>query len=108
MAIAHEVWERSQRRAAANGAIMRTSVLGLLLGYDGMPFVSWADDACRLTHADPRYVASCVALVKIISLLVIGVSDINHVLNLAADEASSMINRYDRSSRMPLRVDWQT
>lgn len=60
------IWELSRRESAANGALMRTSVVGL-----------WPKDVrknaeliCRITHADPRCVASCVILSELIHAMV--------------------------------------
>lgn len=59
---AQDRWELSHRESAPNGALMRTSVVGL-----------WPKDveknavvACRVTHYDPRCVGSCVIASEII------------------------------------------
>lgn len=49
------VWESTRCNSAANGALMRTSPLGLWNRYNQ----DWVDEACRLTHYDPRCVISC-------------------------------------------------
>lgn len=63
---AHDRWELSHRESAPNGALMRTSVVGL-----------WPENvekntivACRVTHYDPRCVGSCVIATEIIYNLV--------------------------------------
>ena len=68
------IWKLSGERCAANGAIMRTSIVGL-----------WKDDTekyateiCKLTHYDPRCVGSCA----IISLLVNSFVYKNQMLSL--------------------------
>lgn len=68
------IWKLSGERCAANGAIMRTSIVGL-----------WKDDTekyateiCKLTHYDPRCVGSCA----IISLLVNNFVYKNQMLSL--------------------------
>ncbi|MBR0037355.1 MAG: ADP-ribosylglycohydrolase family protein [Bacteroidales bacterium] len=60
------VWELSRHQAAANGGVMRTSVVGLLP--DNVE--RNAADICRLTHYDPRCVGSCVIVSEIIHSLV--------------------------------------
>ncbi len=60
------LWELSRRQCAANGAIMRTSVIGLL----PRDVVTNAETACKLTHYDPRCVGSCVIASLIIHNLV--------------------------------------
>jgi len=68
------IWKLTSERSAANGAIMRTSIVGL-----------WKDDTerhateiCKLTHYDPRCIGSCA----IISLLVNNLVYKNQMLSL--------------------------
>ena len=68
------IWNLSGKKSAANGAVMRTSVIGL-----------WKDDTerhaaqvCKLTHYDPRCVGSCA----IISLLINNLVYRNQILSL--------------------------
>lgn len=63
---AYEIWERMNRNAAPNGALMRTSVIGLLPD----KVVENAERACMVTHYDPRCVGSCVIASEIIHNLV--------------------------------------
>ena len=60
------IWEMSRRRSAANGGLMRTSIVGLL----PKDVEESAADICRLTHYDPRCVGSCVIVSEIIHALV--------------------------------------
>lgn len=62
----HLWWELSRRQSAANGALMRTSVVGL----SPNDFIEQAEDICKLTHYDPRCVGSCVIATSIIHNLV--------------------------------------
>lgn len=59
-------WDSTRHKSAANGALMRTSVVGLAK-YD---VERQAEDICKLTHYDPRCVASCVIAAEIIHNLV--------------------------------------
>ncbi len=59
-------WDLSHQQSAANGALMRTSVVGLAPGN----IEQQASDICRLTHYDPRCVGSCVIASSIIHNLV--------------------------------------
>lgn len=59
-------WELSRKTSAANGALMRTSVVGLA----PKDFEQQAIDICKLTHYDPRCVGSCVIATSIIHALV--------------------------------------
>lgn len=63
---AHDRWQLSHCESAPNGALMRTSVVGL-----------WPKNveknaivACRVTHYDPRCVGACVIATEIIYNLV--------------------------------------
>lgn len=60
------IWELSNRESASNGGVMRTSVVGLW----EMDVVKNAENICRLTHADPRCIGSCVIISKVINQLV--------------------------------------
>lgn len=60
------IWDASQGKSAANGAIMRTSVMGLWNSYND----EWVTRACMLTHYDPRCVISCKIASVIIHFLV--------------------------------------
>ena len=59
-------WDLSRQQSAANGALMRTSVVGL--AKDDVE--KQAENICKLTHYDPRCVGSCVIASMIIHNLV--------------------------------------
>lgn len=59
-------WELSRQKSAANGALMRTSVVGLAQNN----VEEQAEAICKLTHYDPRCVGSCVIASMIIHNLV--------------------------------------
>lgn len=66
--VSRKVWELSRYKSAANGGLMRTSIVGLL-----PPDVEQsATDICRLTHYDPRCVGSCVIVSELIHAHVYG------------------------------------
>lgn len=56
------VWKLSGKKSAANGGIMRTSVVGLWK--QNVSF--YAEEVCRLTHTDSRCIGSCVILSELI------------------------------------------
>ena len=67
-------WEKSKKTSAPNGAVMRTAVLGIW-NYQQLECVSsQSDQVCRITHADPRCSASCVALSVAIACILQGKS----------------------------------
>ena len=59
-------WDLSRKKSAANGALMRTSVVGL--AHDN--FETQATDICKLTHYDHRCIGSCVIASLIIQNLI--------------------------------------
>lgn len=59
-------WDLSRQQSAANGALMRTSVVGLAPSN----VIEQAEAICKLTHYDSRCVGSCVIAVSIIHNLV--------------------------------------
>ena len=83
--VAEAIWKLSNKISAANGAVMRTSIVGL-----------WNNDTernaseiCKLTHYDPRCVGSCV----IISLLINNLVYKNQMLSL--EQLIEIGERYD-------------
>ena len=60
------VWEMSNKQSAANGGLMRTSIVGLF----PKAVKECAAKICRLTHYDPRCVGSCVIVSQLIHSLV--------------------------------------
>lgn len=67
--VSRKVWERSGRKNAANGAIMRTAIAGIPYFWDLGIVEKNAVDMCLTTHADPRCVTSCVIVSLIIALI---------------------------------------
>ena len=59
-------WDLSRQQSAANGALMRTSVVGLVKNN----VEKQTEDICKLTHYDPRCVGSCVIATSLIHNLV--------------------------------------
>ena len=87
-AVAQRLWEKSGRYAAANGAVMRTSALGIW-EYPFPDKVKYnAEEVCKITHADPRCLGSCVAVSLAISYLMGGVSDIPALIKGIAAEVA--------------------
>ncbi len=64
----YKVWKMSKCQSAANGGLMRTSIVGLF----PKEIKTCAENICRLTHYDPRCVGSCVIVSELIHALVYG------------------------------------
>ena len=58
--VAQRLWEDSGQQGAANGGLMRTSVLAIWEFYEGKNVRRNAASVCRITHADPRCIGSCI------------------------------------------------
>lgn len=84
--ISRMMWERSGRNNAANGGVMRTSVVGLW----NENVAGNAEKICRLTHADPRCIGSCVIISELINFLVWQDQE------LSFEELLQMGDMYDR------------
>jgi ADP-ribosylglycohydrolase len=78
--VAEDYWRAAQQQAASNGAVMRTSVLGVWNLRDEGQVRHHAEQVCRLTHADPRCVGSCVAVCLAIRELLTGTNDVAAIL----------------------------
>lgn len=63
ISIAKLVWDLKGRDSAPNGGLMRTSIVGL---WPNVSVSKNAADICKMTHYDPRCVASCVVASEII------------------------------------------
>lgn len=73
-AAAKEVWTRGGCQAAANGGLMRTSIVGIFDYQCVESVIANTKNMCRVTHADPRCIASCVLATTIISAVLQGAS----------------------------------
>lgn len=78
-------WELSKHQSAANGALMRTSVIGLYK----QQIEEQTENVCKLTHYDPRCIGSCVIASLIIHNLVWNNKQLSY------DEVISIGNKYD-------------
>ena len=72
--VAEVIWKFSNRNSAANGALMRTSIIGLW----NDDTEKYATEVCKLTHYDPRCTGSCA----IVSLLINNLVYNNQILPL--------------------------
>jgi ADP-ribosylglycohydrolase len=80
---AKDVWEASGQKAAANGGIMRTSILGIWEYQQADRVQHNAEQVCRITHYDPRCVGSSVIVSLAISAYLQGHQDIDQIFQQA-------------------------
>lgn len=80
------IWKLSDKQNAANGAIMRTSVLGVWEFWNREKVIANTELICKVTHYDPRCVGSCVIITSVIAELIDkGVSlDLNTILKIGS------------------------
>lgn len=89
-AAARAVWEQSGECMAANGGVMRTSVLGVWQVHDPQAVRDNAAQVCRITHYDPRCVGSCVAVCLAIRDLLSGeITDMDQLIEQVEQETST-------------------
>lgn len=86
-AVAEEIWVQGNKQVAANGAIMRTSVLGIWQYQDLSAVRQNTENVAKITHFDPRCIGSCVALTTTIARILQGETDINKLYDCAEAEA---------------------
>ncbi|MBN3941580.1 ADP-ribosylglycohydrolase family protein [Nostoc sp. NMS9] len=105
---AKQVWEASGQKAAANGGVMRTSVLGIWEYSFPEKVKCNAEEVCKITHHDPRCVGSCVAVSLAISALLRQESDINSLMQsiaIAVREYHPSIQEYfNKAATLSLEV----
>lgn len=88
---AKKVWSENRKNAAPNGGVMRTSILGIFEFNDRDKVVKNAIEACRVTHADPRCLASCVTVCYIISSMLQDIQENNEKEDFSDDEIEKLI-----------------
>lgn len=102
--IAQMMWERTGRNNAANGGVMRTSIVGLW----NETVAENAERICRLTHADPRCIGSCVIISELINSLVWQDMELSYVeLLQIGDKYDSRIKPYLERARNGLLEDFE-
>jgi len=75
---AQEVWEAGGKKVAPNGAVMRTAVTGIPYFWDTAIVQQNTLMMCRVTHADPRCVASCLIVSGLIAKALQFLADDTH------------------------------
>ena len=104
------LWEMSHQQSAANGGVMRTSIVGLF----PKAVEECAATICRLTHYDPRCVGSCVIVSLLIHSLVYGEEKLSyHQIVDIGERYDSRIREYiDLSLNTDIRAlelqDWDS
>jgi len=71
-AAAKSAWERSGCKNAANGGVMRTAIMGCWDFWSPPDVRKNAETVCKVTHWDPRCIASCTAISLAIARMIDG------------------------------------
>lgn len=106
-AVAEDVWESSGRQAAPNGAVMRTAPMGVLRPLNASWTAREAAEVAKVTHFDPRCVASAVAVSVTISKLVTesSISEAIEAGIAAGMEIHPEVEKYARMTLTELDLD---
>ena len=100
--VAKKVWEMSGKKAAANGGLMRTSIVGLF----PKAVEECAVNICRLTHYDPRCVGSCVIVSELIHSLVYNEKRLSYhqIVDMAKKYDERIVEYVDLSMNTDIRA----
>lgn len=91
-------WKLSGEQSAANGGLMRTSVVGI--SPEG--YIEDTENICRMTHYDPRCVGSCVIVTSIIHNL------IYHNTELSVEQIIELGQSYDERIREWVELGYES
>jgi ADP-ribosylglycohydrolase len=87
--VAKQVWLNSGKNNAANGAIMRTSIMGVW-EFDNLENVKLnTEKIAKITHFDPRCVGSCFAVTSVISKLLQNETDCLKLTDFAIEHTKN-------------------
>lgn len=104
--VSQKVWELSGRQSAANGGVMRTSILGIWDHTNPDKVEHNAKEICQITHYDPRCVASCVAVSIAISMLLLGTNNDDNIIKECIKRAREYDNKIENSlSNLPNKIE---
>ncbi len=93
---AYDIWKSNGYNLAANGAVMRTSVLGIPLFFDESQVVQNAIRAAKVTHVDPRCIFSSVVVSVLISRMLkteLGIVEPNQIENCDRERLLDLVAR---------------
>ncbi|XP_071806736.1 ADP-ribosylarginine hydrolase Tri1-like [Asterias amurensis] len=110
--VAETVWENGSRFVAPNGGVMRTSIAGVHRFDDIQQVISNTKVFCKVTHADPRCVASCVAVTTAIAMMLQGMHrksngsyKVDSLIEAAFDYAKECLLRDDEGNLKERQVE---
>ncbi|KAJ6241374.1 hypothetical protein M0813_23161 [Anaeramoeba flamelloides] len=95
MNVSKQVWINSGKNGAANGAVMRTSILAINQFWDQEKLIQNTQDICKVTHFDPRCRASCVFVSLVCAMFLQGTDqkqDLESIFSIASKHCRNIIN----------------
>jgi len=95
--VSRMIWKISGCQSAANGGLMRTSIVGVF----PKEVKACAENICRLTHYDPRCVGSCVIVSQLIHSLVYSENVPSY------DDMIRISEEYDSEIRQYVQKAWE-
>lgn len=95
------IWRFGREKSAPNGALMRTCVLGIWDYRNEADVRTNTERVCRLTHADPRCVGSCVLVTHIIACELFGKAVCEEELVRLGSEYAPEIEEFVRLGFQP-------
>ncbi len=78
-------------RPAANGAVMRTSVIPMIYHRNLSQMVQKTIEMCKVTHRDPRCIASCVAVTMAMAMMLRGERDWGRICATSSRVAKAVL-----------------
>jgi ADP-ribosylglycohydrolase len=90
--VSERIWEESGRNLAANGAVMRTSVVGTWNFRKDEEVIQNAEEIAKITHFDPRCTGSSAIISLAIAKLLQGYHDFDTILSFLKPLSS----KYDK------------
>ncbi|NJO87734.1 MAG: ADP-ribosylglycohydrolase family protein [Chloroflexia bacterium] len=93
--VSEQIWEESRRNLAANGAVMRTSVVGLWNHKNDDDVIKNAEKIAKITHFDPRCTGSSAVVSLAIAKLLQGYYDFDIILGFLRPVSSKFDKRID-------------
>ncbi|CAG9329372.1 unnamed protein product [Blepharisma stoltei] len=92
-----DAWIGGKCNLAANGALMKSCILGIINYNDTEQVIRQTKDIGKCTHADPRSLSASIAQTVAISLMLQGLRDINTVIEASYELTSNFLQNYTNS-----------
>ncbi|CAG9329373.1 unnamed protein product [Blepharisma stoltei] len=92
-----DIWIGGQCNLAANGALMRSCILGIINYNNTEQVIRQTKEIGKCTHADPRSLAASIAQTVAISLMLQGMRDANTITEASYEITSNFLQNYSNT-----------